>query len=144
MADMLHIPIPDYSVDRVFCAETLPYLINVDDVEKALKELARISKKEVIFSLHSRGTYEIKGTQIEFHGNIVIEHKSGAKPPRIVFERDEILKLVGKSMKQFRVELIKPFRWIDLLDTRSTGEDWPWYLPPKETIALYYVVVQKT
>ena len=143
LADMLKLPIPDDSVDRVFCAETLPYLINDNDAEEALKEMARISKKEVIFSLHTHGTYEIKGTQIEFRGNIVIEHKPGAKPPRIVFERDEILQLVGRSMKQFRVELIKPFRWVDLIDTRPTGEDWPWYLPPKETIALYYIVVQK-
>ncbi len=144
LADMLHIPIPDDSVDRVFCAETLPYLINGNDVEEALKELARISKKEVIFSLHTRGTYEIKGTNIEFCDNIVTEHTPGAKPPRRVFERDEIVKLIGRSMKQFRVELIKPYRWVDLLDIRPTGEDWPWYLPPKETIALHYVVAQKT
>jgi SAM-dependent methyltransferase len=142
LADMLCLPMPDESVDRVFCAETLPYLLG--EVETALQELARVSKQEVIFSLHTRGTYEIKGTQIEFRGNVVIEHKAGAKPPRIVFERDEIIRMTERSMRNFRVELIKPFRWIDLMDARTTGGDWPWYLPPEETIALYYVVAKKT
>ena len=142
LADILHLPMPDDSVDRVFCAETLPYLI--DEVEEGLKEMVRVAKKEVIFSLHTRGTYEIKGTPTEFCGNVVIEHKPGAKPPRIVFERDEILAMAGRSMGHFRVELIQPFRWRDLVDVQPPGEDWPWFLPPKETIALYYVVAQKT
>ena len=139
-ADLLRLPLPDEAVDRVFCAETLPYLLG--DAAKVLKELGRISKNEVIFSLHTRGTYEIKGTPTEFRGNIVIEHKPGAKPPRRVFERKEIPKLV-EAMGPFRVAQIKPFRWADLMDLSSVGEDWPWFLPPQETIALYYVVAKK-
>ena len=141
LADILNIPIADGSVDRVFCAETLPYLIH--HVGDALKELGRIARKEVIFSLHTRGAYEIKGTGNEYRGNIVIEHKPGAKPPRIVFDRDEILALVKKTMPHFHVRLIKPFRWLDLLDVELNDEEWPWYMPPKETIALYYVIVQR-
>ena len=141
LADLLRLPLPDESVDRVFCAETLPYLLS--GVEKGLKELGRISKKEVIFSLHTRGTYEIKDTPIEFHGNIVIEHKPGAKPPRIVFERKEIPKLVD-ALGPFRIALIQPFRWTDLMAASPAREDWPWFLPPKETIALYYVVAKRT
>ena len=140
LADLLRLPLPDEAVDRVFCAETLPYLLG--EVETVLKELGRISKKEVIFSLHAPGTYAIKGTPIEFQGNIVTEHKPGAKPPRRVFERKEILKLV-EAMGPFRLALIKPFRWADLMDVSSAGEDWPWFLPPQETIALYYVVAKK-
>jgi SAM-dependent methyltransferase len=139
-ADLLRLPLPDEAVDRVFCAETLPYLLR--DVGKVLKELGRISKKEVIFSLHTHGTYEIKGTPTEFRGNIVIEHKPGAKPPRMFFERQEIPKLV-EAMGPFRVALIKPFCWADLMDVSSAGEDWPWFLPPQDTIALYYVVAKK-
>jgi SAM-dependent methyltransferase len=140
LADLINIPLPDEAVDRVFCAETIPYLLG--DAEMVLKELGRISKNEVIFSLHTRGTYAIKGTPTEFQGNIVIEHKPGAKPPRRVFERQEIPRLV-EAMGPFRVALIKPFRWADLMDFSSAGEDWPWFLPPQETIALYYVVAKK-
>ena len=59
LADILHLPMPDDSVDRVFCAETLFYLLG--DVERALKELARVSKQEVIFSLHTAVHIRSKG-----------------------------------------------------------------------------------
>ena len=139
LADMRHLPLGDDAMDRVFCSETLPYLL--EDTEAALKELARVSRQEVIFSLHTRGTYEVKGTQTELRGNIVIEHKPDAKPPRKFFERNEILEMV-RSMGFFQIEMIKPFRWINLMDIPA-GEDWPWYLPPPKTIALYYVVAKK-
>jgi SAM-dependent methyltransferase len=141
LADLRQLPLPDGCMDRTLCSETLPYLL--EDVEIVLKELARVSKQEVVFSLHARGTYEIKGTGNEFRGDMVIEHKPGAKPPRRIFDRDAILDLV-KSVGHLRVEIVKPFRWMDLMDTRSTGGEWPWYLPSPETIALYYVVAKKT
>ena len=43
LADLLRLPLPDEAVDRVFCAETLPYLLG--EVETVLKELGRISKE---------------------------------------------------------------------------------------------------
>lgn len=138
-ADMLHLPLNDNAVDRVFCSETLPYLLG--DAGTALRELVRVAKREVIFSLHTRGTYEIKGTPTEIRGNIAIEHKPDAKPPRRFFERIEILDMVG-SMGNIQADEIKPFRWRQLVDIPD-GEDWPWFLPPKETIALYYVVAAK-
>lgn len=139
LADLLRLPLPDEAVDRVFCSETLPYLVG--EVEAGLRELGRISKKEVIFSLHGPGTYAIKGTPTEFRGKIVIEHKPGAKPPRMIFEGQEIPGLV-EAMGPFRVDLIKPFHWADLMDVSTEG-DWPWFLPPPETVALYYVVAEK-
>ena len=138
LADLLHLPLNDGAVDRVFCSETLPYLL--EEAGTALKELARVAKREVIFSLHTRGTYEIKGTETEFRGNIVIEHKSGAKPPRIVFERHEIVEMVRST--GFHVELIKPFRWRHLMEIPE-GDDWPWFLPSEDRIALYYIVAAK-
>jgi hypothetical protein len=49
----------DNSMDRVLCSEGPPYLPG--DAEEGLSELARISKRGVIFSLHNEGVYEIKG-----------------------------------------------------------------------------------
>ncbi len=140
LGDVRALPLSNDSVDRSFCAETLPYLL--EDVERGLQELARVSRQEVVFSLPTRGQFEIKGTGNEFRGNLVIEHQPGAKPPRRVFEREEILQLV-KSVGSLHVELIQPFPYMDLIDTRSSGGRWPWYLPPRETIALYYVVARK-
>jgi len=140
LADLRRLPLSDQAVDRVLCAETLPYLLGY--AEEALKELARIARKEVIFSLHARGAYEIKGAPIEFRGNIVVEHRAGAKPPRIVFNLDEILKLV-EAMEGFRITTIRPFRWFNLMDIPPGGDDWSWYLPPKDTIALYYVAATR-
>ena len=139
LADMLHLPMPDNSVDRVFCAETLPYLLG--DIEKALKELSRVTKKEVIFSLHTRGTYEIKGTQTEFRDNIVIEHKPGSKPPRRIFDEEGILKLV-ENVGCLKLEIMQPLRWGEIYEVPD-GREWPWFLPPRTRIALYYIAVSK-
>jgi len=139
LADIRRLPLPDGSVDRVFCAETLPYLL--EDVEKVLKELSRVAKKEVIFSLHTRGTYEIQGTETEFRGNIVIEHKPGAKPPRRVFEEDEISEIMRK-VGCLETEVMRPFRWSEIYEVPD-GMEWPWFLPPRECIALYYVAAKK-
>jgi ubiquinone/menaquinone biosynthesis C-methylase UbiE len=135
LADMLHLPFPDNSVDRIFCSETLPYLLG--DVERALQELARVARREVIFSLHTRGTYEIKGTRTEFRNNIVIEHKPGAKPPRRIFDKEEILKLI-ENTGGLKLEIMQPLRWGELYEVPDEME-WPWYLPSMERIALYYV-----
>ena len=138
-ADILHLPIPDNSVDCVFCSETLPYMLG--DVEKALKELSRVTKKEVIFSLHTRGTYEIKGTKTEFLDNIVIEHKPGSKPPRRIFDEEEILKLV-EDVGGLKLETMQPLRWSEIYEVPD-GMEWPWFLPPRTRIALYYISVIK-
>jgi SAM-dependent methyltransferase len=135
LADILRLPLPDRAVHRVFCAETLPYLL--DDVEEALRELARVAKKEVIFSLHTRGAYEIEGTETEFRGNIVIEHKADAKPPRRVFEEKEIVDLVKKA-GGLELKTMRPFRWGEIYHVPD-GMEWPWFLPDPERIALYYV-----
>jgi len=49
-----------------------------------------------------------------------------------------------EALGPFRPALIKPFRWGDLMDISTTGDDWPWFLPSRETIALYYVVAKRT
>jgi SAM-dependent methyltransferase len=139
-ADLLHLPMVDGSVDRIFCAETLPYLL--EDVERALEELARVSKGEVVFSLHTRAIYEIKGTKTEFRGNIVIEQKAGAKPPRRVFDEEEIGKLV-ENTGCLKLESMRPFQWGDIYEVPD-GMEWPWFLPPRERIALYYISCTKT
>ncbi len=139
LADILHLPIPDSSVDRIFCAETLPYLLG--NVERALQELVRVAKREVIFSLHTRGTYEIKGTQTEFRNNIVIEHKPGAKPPRRIFDENEILQLI-ETTGGLKLEIMQPLRWGEIYEVPDDME-WPWYLPSRERIALYYISVIK-
>ncbi len=139
LADMRQLPLADSCVDRALCAEGLPYLL--EDAEKGLEELARVSTDEVIFSLHTRGAYEIRATSIEFRGNIVLENKPGSKPPRRVFEREEILEMV-RTVGNLRVEVIQPLRWADVC-TMPTPRPWPWYLPPMERIALYYIVAKK-
>jgi len=139
LADMRQLPLPDGCVDRALCAEGLPYLL--EDVEKGLQELVRVSRHEVIFSLHTRGSYEIKGTNIEFRGNIVLENKPGSKPPRRVFEREEILEMVA-TVGNLRVEVMQPLRMVDVCRVPTPGQ-WPWYLPPMERIALYYIVAKK-
>ena len=140
LADLLHLPMANDSVDRVFCAETLPYLLG--DVEKALNELARVARQEVIFSLHTCAAYEIKGTQTEFRGSIVTEHKPGAKPPRRVFDEGEIKKLV-ENTNCLKIEDMRPFRWGEIYEVAEEME-WPWFLPPRERIALYYIAAGKT
>jgi SAM-dependent methyltransferase len=139
-ADMRRLPLADNSVDRIFCGETLPYLL--DDVEEALTELARVTRKEVIFSLHTRGAYEIQGTETEFRGNIVIEHKPGAKPPRRIFGEEEILSLV-ENTGGLQLAGMQPLTWGELYPAADDGQ-WPWYLPDKTRIALYYIAAAKT
>lgn len=139
LADIGALPLPDNSVDRVLCGEGLPYLL--DGAEQGLAEMARVSRREVIFSLHTRGAYEIKGTNIQFRDNVVFETKPGAKPPRRVFEKTEILQMV-RSAGNLRVDLIEPLRWADVC-TMPGLAPWPSYLPPKERIALYYIVAHK-
>jgi SAM-dependent methyltransferase len=139
LADMRQLPLPDGCVDRALCAEALPYLLQ--DVEKALHELARISKQEVIFSVHTRGLYEIKDANIDFGGHIVFESGPGSKPPRRVFEREEILAMV-ETVGNLRLQVLHPLRWADIFRVQTPGR-WPSYLPSGTTIALYYVVAKK-
>jgi SAM-dependent methyltransferase len=139
LADMRQLPLPDGCVDGALCAEGLPYLLM--EAEKGLQELARVSRDEVIFSVHTRGAYEIKATSIEFRGNIVLENKPGSKPPRRVFEREEILEMVA-TVGNLCVEVMQPLRWADVC-TMPFPAPWPSYLPSMETIALYYVVARK-
>jgi len=139
LADMGRLPLRDGCVDLALCAEGLPYLLG--EAEKGLQELVRVSNREVIFSLHTRGAYEVKGTGIEFRGDVVTEGKPGSKPPRRVFEREDILRMVER-VGNLRIEAIQPLCWADLVSVR-TPADWPWYLPPRETIALHFVVAHK-
>jgi len=127
-------------MDRVLCSEGLPYLLG--DAEEGLSELARISKREVIFSLHTEGVYEIKGTPIEIRGNIVEEKKPGFKPPRRFFEWEEIVKMV-ESIGSLKITTILPFLWENLCQIPD-GAPWPWYLPPQERIALFIIFEEKT
>jgi SAM-dependent methyltransferase len=139
LADMRELPIADNSVDRVLCGEGLPYLLQ--DAEQALAEMARVTRDEVVFSVHTRGAYEIKGTPIEFIDNVVVEHKAGAKPPRRVFEEEEIQEMVS-GVRALRLGVVKTLRWGDVC-TMPGSAAWPSYLPSKERIALYYVVARK-
>jgi SAM-dependent methyltransferase len=140
LGDMRELPIASSSFDRVLCGEGLPYLLG--DAEQAFAEMARVARHEVVFSVHTRGAYRIKGTPIEFIDNVVVEHKEGAKPPRRVFEEAEVRQMVRRAAN-LRLELVEPLRWADVC-TMPGGAPWASYLPAKETIALYYVVARKT
>lgn len=139
-ADLLGLPLPDRSMDCVLCAETLPYLL--DDAERGLAELARVATREVIFSLHARGAYEIAGSTLQIRGRVVTEHGLRAKPPRVFCNPADIPAMVGRSMPGFVIEAVDPLPWSELMTGLPSDDDWPWFLPPPDTVALYFVVAR--
>lgn len=128
-ADARYLPLRENVSDITLSSETLFYLLN--DIEKGIQEMKRVSKDEMIFSIHSKEFYE-KG-QYKLNGNIV----SGMdKPDHVCFSKKEVKELLNVEDKNIRVFLARDLITVPLYE--------PWRnLSPPNAETVYLIKMKK-